>query len=345
MKETLCIISILFTFLACQNKENKIPPVVYTVPDATFRERIDEFNTVAFIFNLNKGDMYTIDFGDGSTYSDKLPEEYTKMINYYVSHQYKRNGDFTVTLTIKNPSYTSREQKIVEARKIAIADFDYELLDNGKVKLKNLSENKAENYQWLIQEYSFKRIGFSYYFYKSTEKEPIVNIDLNGKYVIKLQAINGNISEVDKTIEIKNAKNNMTFSGYYKGEKREMNLDGSEIYYMSIFAGGAMSPYGLYQGIQKESDLKVIFSKIYSYPHDPYKPQNQYTLEQKYLLVKKSLEEDRKDIIELKEEELNPDLYNNTSDFYPKAFWVKYRVKNEELDGELKVRITICELN
>ena len=47
------------------------------------------------------------------------------------------------------------------------------------------------------------------------------------------------------------------------------------------------------------------------------------------------------DIIEVTEEDLDPLFYNNTDQFYPKAFWVRYKVKNDVLDGELKVRIMV----
>lgn len=342
MKAALSIISILFVLLACQNKQDKVLPVVYTVPNAeVILLNVDDSNTGRFAFRLNNGDTYTLDFGDGSIVTDSLARDAQKMDFQFINHRYAKNGDYMVTLTVKNPSYVSREQKVVEARKIAIADFSYEILANGQVKLKNLSENKTEDYQWLIGEDSFAKYG--YYFFQSNKKEPIINIDLNGKYKIKLQATNGNISTIEKTFEIRNAKNQMRFSGYYKGEKTEINLNSSDTYYTSIFAGGSMSPYGLYQALLKESEPRPLFYKVYSFPYNSFNLPR-YTLEQRYLLVKNSLEKEDKDIIEITEENLNPDFYNS-GDFYPKAFWVKYRVKNEELDGELKIRIVISKIN
>jgi hypothetical protein len=342
MKGAFSIIIVLFAFLSCHNKPYKIPPVPDTLPDATILVvNVDGSNTAFFTFRYNKGDMYTFDFGDGTTLTDSLISETGYGDYQRIGHQYAKNGDYNVTLTIKNRSYTSQSQTLVEAKRIAIADFSYEILDDGRVKLKNLSENKAENYQWLIGEESFTKYG--YYFFQSNKKEPIIHIDCNGKYTIKLQATNGNTGEIVKTIDIRNAKNRMKFSGYYMGQKTEINLNDSGIYYTGIFAGGSMSPYGLYQTLLKESEWKILFSKVYSFPYNAFNLPR-YTLEQRYLLVKNSLEKEDKDIISITEETLNPDFYNS-GDFYPKAFWVRYKVKNEDLDGELKVRIVISKIN
>ena len=60
-----------------------------------------------------------------------------------------------------------------------------------------------------------------------------------------------------------------------------------------------------------------------------------------YLALKKYLiKESDPNIIEVIEEDLDPQLYNNDR-FYPKAFWLKYKIKNDILDGVMKVRIVV----
>ncbi|MBA4852822.1 hypothetical protein [Emticicia sp. BO119] len=332
MKATFSILSIFFVLLACQNKQDKIQPIPVTIPDATFRVNIDNSNTATFTFNLNSNEIYTIDFGEGSTHTDKLPEDYTKITNYYVRHHYSRNGNFKVILTIKNASYISEEQKNIEASNIAIADFSYEVLANGQVKLKNLSENKNGYYQWFIGTNALS--NGNYFIHTTGREEPVLNFDLNGKYKIKLQAISGNTSEITKTIDIRNATKQMTFSGYYKDQKINIALDGSEFYYTSYVRDGIIN-----QTIYTEDSTgvkSIILWKDYYFPFDTY-----LTKEKKYTLIRDFIKNNDSDVVELEEETLDPDLYNNIGEIYSKALWIRYKVKNEQLDGEMKIRLLI----
>jgi PKD repeat protein len=326
MKATLSIISILFVLLACQ--QNKIPPVVYAVPDATILVvNVDGSNTAAFTFRYNIGDRYTFDFGDGTTLTDSLTEGTGYGDYQRIGHQYPKNGNYTVILTIKNPKYTSTSQTVVEARRIAIADFSYEILANGQVKLKNLSENKAENYQWFISSYAL--INGNVYFYTSIQKEPVVNFDLNGKYKIILHATNGNTSKVVKNIDIRNARKQMSFSGYYNGEKINIALDSTDFYYECLYSSNSIGQY-----FMKNGEEQPLLWREYSSPYDA-------TKEQKYTLIRDFIKAKDTDVIELKEETLDSELYNNSGEIYPKALWIKYKVKNAQADGELQVRLFI----
>lgn len=235
-------------------------------------------------------------------------------------------------LTIKNPKYSSSSQTIVEAKRIAIADFSYEVLANGHVKLENLSENKYGYYEWSIGTYALT--NGNYFIYKSGKEEPTLNFDLNGKYNIKLRAINGNSSEITKTIDINNAKKQMIFSGYYKGKKTTIMLNNSDFYYTSCIRDGMINQiiYSQdYEGVQS-----TLLWKDYYFPFD-----TRVALEKKYSLIRDYIKTNDKGIIELQEETLDPDLYNNTAEIYTKALWIKYKVKNEHLNGELKIRLLI----
>lgn len=331
----LCII--LFVLIGCQNKKEDILPM----PDAKYVAIIGDNNNATFTFTVNGGETYIFDFGDGTTKTETVADNANKN-SIQLNHQYQTNGSFITVLSIKNKNKTVQEQKTVEAKSLVVVDFSYELLENGRVKLKNLSQNAKNGYKWLIGETSYTNNG--YYFYTSNDQEPIVDIDLNGQYQIKLEAIGYSSAIKEKSISIKNAVNQMTFSGIYEGKTSNFSLDGMTFYYTCAVGGGSMSPYGLYQKLWKNSDSKEIFSKIYTLPYDPMSPQN-YSKEEKYSLIRKNLTNQiDKDIIEVKEEDLNSKFYNNTVEFYPKAFWVKYKIKSSQLDGELKVRIMIYGL-
>ena len=111
------------------------------------------------------------------------------------------------------------KQKNVEANKITISDFSYEILDNGKVKFKNLSQN-ALGYKWSIVHYN---TGNGYPFHVSTEKDIEVTIDLVGNYVVSLEAMRGEYvsNKLTKLINIKSAKNQTEFFGMYNGKKNK----------------------------------------------------------------------------------------------------------------------------
>jgi hypothetical protein len=335
MKTTLFLISVLFVLLACQNKQDKILPIFYSKPDATILVvNVDDSNTAAFTFSLNNVDSYSFDFGDGSTLTDSLPKDAIKLEYQRINHQYAKNGDYTVTLTVKNRSHTSQSQTIVEARRIAIADFSYEILENGQVKLKNLSENKAENYQWLISPYPLTNGNF--YIYKSSKKEPILNFDLNGTYKITLQAINGNTSIIEKIIAIRNAGKQMTFSGYYNGQKIVVALDSSDFLYNCLYSSGGITQTMNSQPKQRSETYQPLFWREYHF--QPY-----IGKEEKYKTIRDFIKTKDTDVIELKEEILDSELYNNAESVYPKALWITYKVKTEQLDGELKVRLLILD--
>jgi len=210
MKKILQLISLFFILGSCHDKKHEVLPL----PDATFTVSVNNSNVATFSFTANKNDVYTFDFGDG--------ERLTGILDYIADnepiehkHIYRKNGAFAAKLTLYNKYGTNEKQKVVDARNASVADFSYEVLENGKLKLKNLSQNARYGYKWLIGATSYHG---SNWFYTSTEQDPVVDIDLNGKYLIRLE-VPGEYSASMKedTVYIKNAKNQMTFSGVYQG--------------------------------------------------------------------------------------------------------------------------------
>ncbi|RYU96695.1 PKD domain-containing protein [Emticicia agri] len=261
MKKLFLFLSIFFILWSCHNKKQEVSPL----PDATFTVSVNNNNVATFSFTANKNDIYTFDFGDG--------ERLTGILDYIGAnelmehkHIYRKNGNFTIKLTLYNKYGSDQKQKIVDARNASVADFSYEVLANGKLKLKNLSQNPRYGHKWLIGDTSYNG---SYWFYTSTEQDPIVNIDLNGKYQIRLE-VPGEYSASMKedTVYIKNAKRQMTFSGLYKGKTAELSIDGTLFHYKGITTGGIMSPYGLSQQLWESTSSHIVYSKFYNFPND-----------------------------------------------------------------------------
>lgn len=342
MKNFIYIFSIsCFILAGCQDKIT----VPLPLPNATFTVEINDNNVAFFNFNLNEGEVYTLDFGDGSTYTDSLIASNMNK-SPSIGHEYKTNGQFLTTLSIKSITGIDKKQITVNANNAVIADFSYEILENGKVRFKNLSQN-AMNHKWSITHYSTSFINYPNYI--SSDKDININVDLSGYYHIRLDVTGKGTKSIQKIINVTNLKKQMEFSGYYKGVKVSGSLESNKIGFYSGFA--SLFQFGLSNGVKaitnRNDSLQItddILTKFYPlFPLEYNKQIYSYGYQQaKYLALKKYLTSaNDPDIIEVTEEDLDPLFYNNTDQFYPKAFWVKYKVKNEVLDGELKVRIMV----
>ena len=347
MKNFLSIFSIsCFILVGCQDKTT----VPLPLPNATFTVEINDNNVAFFNFNLNEGEVYTLDFGDGSTYTDSLTASNMNK-SPSIGHEYKTNGQFLTTLSIKSIAGTDKKQVSINANNAFIVDFSYEILENGRVKFKNLSKNTAD-YQWSISHYNASN---SYPFYLSNKQDIDVIIDLVGNYLATLSAEKGSKKRsISKLVNIKLAKSQMTFNGLYEKKKVSGSLESQQLFYRYGFgssSGALGTNFGLFQSINQVTNnndsLQIQNSlqiKYYSlFPFDSIKQTaSSSNQEERFLALKKYLTlVNDPSIIEVTEEDLDPLFYNNTDQFYPKAFWVRYKVKNEVLDGELKVRIMV----
>ena len=346
MKLLINIFFVILFLVSCKEKDTT--PV--SMPDASFTFKVENNNVSTFYFSLNRGDVARLDFGDGSIFADSLVATSTEIKKtVQISHKYKVNGNFTVTLSIKNKRGIDIKQKNIEANKIPISDFSYEILDNGKVKFKNLSQNALE-YKWSIVHYN---TGNGYPFHVSTEKDIEVTIDLVGKYFVALEANRGEYTsnKLTKLINIKSAKYQTEFFGLYNGKKINGSLEREQLYYFCGFGSSfelSQTYYvlaqSLFRGSYENDSLKItesgrLFTKFH--PLIPYKQGYIPTQQERYLALKKYLtKENDSNIIEVLEEDLDPKFYNNDR-YYPKAFWLKYKIKNDILDGVMKVRIVV----
>lgn len=340
MKNFIYVFNIIcFILIGCQDKTN-VP-----FPNATFTVEINDSNIATFNFKLNEGEQYTLDFGDGNIYTDSLT---TSNMNKspIIKHEYKTNGLFLTTLNIKSLAGIDKKQVTINANNAISADFSYEILENGKVKFTNLSK-KATSYEWAITHYSTVN-AIQWPNYISSDKDISITVDLSGYYVVKLDAIGKQIttrSSTQKIVNITGLKKQMEFSGYYDGKRINGSLESNQLSYNCGWI--TFTGKGLYQSISSvilKDSSKTPYIKFYPLLFGRNSPQEEIDAkpEYRYTRLKEYFAESKDpDIIEVVEETLEPNFYNNTKNFYPKAFWVKYRVKNEILDGELKVRVLV----
>ncbi len=329
-----CIIG--FILASCQDKTNNIP-----FPDATFAVEINDSNIATFSFKLNEGELYTIDFGDGISKIDSF-SAFMNSSTVLLNHEYKTNGQFLINLSIKSIAGIDKKQVAISANNAIIADFSYEILENGNINFKNLSKN-ATSYVWTITHYSSPQS----HNYISSEKDINVTVDMNGYYLVELNAIQKIYTKnaIQKVINITGLKKQMEFSGFYDGKKINGSLESNQLSYYCGWI--TYTGKGLYQSISSgtsEANTKTLYTKFYTLLFGANSPQEEVDGRSEFRYTKlKEYFAQAKDpyILEVTEETLDPNFYNNTKNFYPKAFWVKYKVKNEILDGELKVRIMV----
>lgn len=323
-----------------QNKQIAINSIA---PSADFKYSLEADGTLNINFIINRGDTYELDFGDGqikkeTINDDKLPKNFS----YSLFHQYKNNGNFKVTLTISNLDGSDKKEQSISITNIPIADFSYEILGNGNVKLTNLSKN-ATTYKWFITHYSTIN-AIQYANYISSEKDINITVDLSGYYFVRLDVVGKQtaISSIQKVINVTGLKKQMEFSGFYDGKKISGSLESNQLSYN--FGWITFTGKGLYQSILPQDSFKTLYIKFYPLLFGQNSPQEKIDAnpEYRYARLKEYFAESKDpDIIEILEETLDPQFYNNTENFYPKAFWVKYKIKNDILDGELKVRILV----
>ena len=237
-----------------QNKEVVINTIAY-LPTADFKYSLGENGIININFDINYGDIYEMDFGNGQIIKDTLKNyDLSKSFSLSTKYQYKNNGNYKVKLLISNVEGKAITEQIVSITNIAVApipDFSYEILSNGEIRLKNLSQN-ATSYKWFIRHYNNSN---SYDFYISTKEDINVFIDLVGYYLITLSSENGDIKRnISKLVNIKSAKNQMEFSGYYNGQKINGSLESNQLFYRYGFgssSGALGTNFGLFQSINQ----------------------------------------------------------------------------------------------
>lgn len=108
------------------------------IPIAKFTFEAQEKGVVKFTSTSEFTEEHAWEFGDGKTSAEKSP-----------THTFEKNGEYTVTLTAKNPhgSHKASETLTISDLHPPIADFTFENKGKGVVEFKSTS-SYAKEYTW-----------------------------------------------------------------------------------------------------------------------------------------------------------------------------------------------------
>jgi|GEM_PF-2510547 len=135
MKALVKIFVCLVLVSACSGDEPGEKP---EMPIAKFTFETLDKGVVRFNSTSEFTEEHAWDFGDGKSSPEKNP-----------SHTYEKNGEYTVTLTAKNPngSHQASEKVIISDLHPPVADFTFENKGKGVVEFKSTSTH-AKEYEW-----------------------------------------------------------------------------------------------------------------------------------------------------------------------------------------------------
>lgn len=153
---------------------------------------------------------YEWDFGNGKTSRVANP-----------THTYENNGDYTVSLNVKNDYGTHKKTQLLILNNVSLplADFSF-VIDKGKVTFTNTSQF-SESYLWNFGDGK-----------TSTESNPVHTYTENKNYSVKLTA-KSNVGEhsVEKAVSITGigpqTANNLIYVSNYSGKQLIQALDAS----------------------------------------------------------------------------------------------------------------------
>lgn len=166
MKALVKILVCLALVSACSTDDPSQNP---DIPIAKFVFETLANGVVKFSSTSEFTEEHTWEFGDGNTSSDPHP-----------THTYKGNGDYTVTLTARNPNGTHRSSQTITIADLhpPTADFVFENKGKGTVEFTSTSTH-AKEYEWDFGNGKSSRVGNPTHTYES-----------NGTYQVTLTVKN-----------------------------------------------------------------------------------------------------------------------------------------------------------
>lgn len=166
MKNLVKALVCLVWISACSKKN----PIGDTeMPVAKFTFEILEKGAVKFTSTSEFTAEHAWEFGDGKASSDKNP-----------TYTYEKNGEYTVTLTAKNPngSHKATEKLTISELNPPVADFTFENKGKGQVEFKSTSAH-ARDYEWDFGNGKTSRVANPTHIYEN-----------NGEYNVSLTVKN-----------------------------------------------------------------------------------------------------------------------------------------------------------
>lgn len=166
MKALVKIFVCLALVSACSSDDPAGNP---DIPVAKFTFETLEKGVVRFSSSSEFTEEHAWEFGDGKTSSEKDP-----------AHTYEKNGEYTVTLTAKNPngSHKATQRLTISDLHPPVADFTFENKGKGLVEFKSTSTH-AKEYEWDFGNGKTSRVA-----------NPAHTYENNGEYNVSLTVKN-----------------------------------------------------------------------------------------------------------------------------------------------------------
>ena len=229
MKKLYFIFAIAFSLLACKKETAPVTPETTDFIQALKNTSYEENAGVVIhlkVYPYKYTTEVSINWGDGKTENSQFD---TKAITtdaiFTFSHKYAKNGTYKVSIKAVNSVTTnSVETEVNITNKVAEpkADFSYEILENGKVKLKNLSPDASLSYYWGDTKTPYRsRLTNPEFIYERNDNYPVF-LTVEDKY--------GQKTTVTKDVKITNAatKEVASFKGMIFNEQFELIENGND---------------------------------------------------------------------------------------------------------------------
>ncbi|WP_165372320.1 PKD domain-containing protein, partial [Emticicia agri] len=329
------------------------------------------------VFPYQHDTEVSVDWGDGKT--DKVqfkPKEITADAIFTFSHKYAKNGTYKISFRAVNAvTSNSLETEVNITNKVPEpkADFSYEVLENGKVRFKNLSPEAGLKYYWNdTKTQNRSRLANPEFIYERNDSYPVF-LTVEDKY--------GQKTTITKNVSITNAvtKETASFKGTILNEQYSFSEDGNECRTMlsetdplstkilntivlnvagkkiemtlnGMFhvLGSANPDFSINERVEKFRQYLVPgIKKIGVQTHDQWNASVKYENNGGTVIKQFTEVPDAQiEITDVKEIE-QPALFDG---LYKQAFWVTFKLKADfkqlgKIDGTLKIRYLVYRMD
>jgi PKD repeat protein len=379
MKKLYFILSVIYLLIGCKKETTPVIPEITNFIESLRSTTYEENAGVVVnlkVYPYKHATSLSLDWGDGKVDNKLLePKEISTDGIFTFSHKYAKNGTYKVRIKAVNiVTSNAVETEVNITNKVAEpkADFSYEVLDNGKVKLKNLSPDAGVSYYW----------GDTKTPYRSRSTNPEFIYERNDSYPVFLTVEDkyGQKTTITKDVKITNAatKEMAFFKGSIFNEHYELIENGNETKTLlsetdpisarilntiisntsgkkielnvgGVFhvLGSANPDFAISERVEKfRQYLTTGVKKVGVQTHDQWNASIKY--ETKDGSVVKNFTDVNNAYIEITDvkEVEQPNLFDG---LYKQSFWVTFRLKADfqglgKIDGTLKIRYLVYRM-
>jgi PKD repeat protein len=229
MKKLYFILPLLCLLIACKRETEPVKPETTDFIELLKKTTYEENAGVSIqikVYPYKHPTNVIVDWGDGKVENFQFsPEDISTDKTFSFSHRYAKNGTYKISFRAVNTvtaNALDTEVKITNKVAEPKADFSYEVLENGKVRLKNLSPENGVSFYWGDSKTQNRsRLANPEFIYERNDTYPVF-LTVEDKYNQK--------TTVYKDITITNAtpKETSSFKGTIFSERYELNENGNE---------------------------------------------------------------------------------------------------------------------